>query len=410
MEHTDPVAAAQRVAYELLIPRAEDTDQAAVVPRGNLEALAQAGLYGLACPGPSQASGPAMRQVQEILAGACGATYFVWAQHHSPVRLLAATANDGLRRRWLEPLCSGQALAGVAFAYLRRPGPAAVTAQPVGGGWLVNGTAPFVTSWGLADLFVVVAATGDGQLVWFCLDGRASDTVRPSEALSLAVLQATSTVQLTFDRLWVADKDVLGVEPLTAWRGRDRLATAQPSAAAFGLAGRGCALLAERARAAPQVAEAAAALSDELERCRDHGYGLADTLAGGMVPLPVDAAGPGETGQGEAGPGRADPGGAVSGDTEPGDTESGPGGRLDQHLDDMVAARAWALDVAQRSALALAAAVGGRAMARSHPAQRLVREAAFYAVQAQTAALRAATLGRLSAPTTTGAGWPTPGD
>ncbi|PZS19155.1 MAG: hypothetical protein DLM54_07370 [Acidimicrobiales bacterium] len=384
MEHTDPVAAAQRVAYELLIPRAEDTDQAAVVPRGNLEALAQAGLYGLACPGPSQASGPAMRQVQEILAGACGATYFVWAQHHSPVRLLAATANDGLRRRWLEPLCSGQALAGVAFAYLRRPGPAAVTAEPVGGGWLVNGTAPFVTSWGLADLFVVVAATGDGQLVWFCLQGRATPAVSPSAPLALAVLQATSTVQLTFDGLLVGNDDVLGVEPLAAWRGRDRLATAQPSAAAFGLAGRGCALLAERAQEAPQVGEAAAALAHELGRCRDHGYGLADALAGGVMPLPVDAAGPGETDPGEA------------------------GDRLDEHLAAMVAARAWALDLAQRGALALVAAVGGRAMTRSHPAQRLVREAAFYAVQAQTGALRTATLGRLSAPGTICDGGPTP--
>jgi len=388
------VEAARRVAEDLLIPRAEDTDQALLVPRESLDALARAGLYGLACPGPSQASGPAMRQVQEALAGACGATYFVWAQHHSPVRLLAASTNEGLRRRWLERLCQGQALAGVAFAYLRRPGPAAVTAEPVAGGWLVNGTAPFVTSWGLADVFLVVAATGDEHLVWFCLEGRASDAVHPSAPLSLAVLQATSTVRLTFNRLWVADEDVLGVEPLAAWRQRDRLATSQPSAAAFGLAGRCCTLLAERAREAPQVADAAAALTGELERCRDHGYRLADALAGATVPLPVDAAGPGETGHGAvAGP--ADHGGMA-------------GDRLAEHLAGMVAARAWALDVAQRSALALVAAVGGRAMTRSHPAQRLVREAAFYAVQAQTGALRSATLTRLSVPGPIAAGLPTP--
>jgi len=405
VENIDPVVAACRVAKDLLIPRAEDTDQAAIVPRDNLKALAQAGLYGLACPGRSQASGPAMRQVQEILAGACGATYFVWAQHHSPVRLLAATANDGLRRRWLDPLCNGQALAGVAFAYLRRPGPAAVTAEPVSGGWLVNGTAPFVTSWGLADVFVVVAATDDGRLIWFCLEGRAREAVRPSAPLALAVLQATSTVQLTFDRLLVSDEDVLSVEPVAAWRRRDGLATAQPSAAAVGLAGRCCALLAERAREAPQVTETAAALAGELGRCRDHGYGLADALAGGTVSLPVDAAGPGDTESGDT-----ESGDTESGDTESGDTESGKRDRLDDHLAGMVAARAWALDLAQRGALALVAAVGGRAMARSHPAQRLVREATFYSVQAQTAALRTATLGRLSAPPTTGAGLPTPAD
>lgn len=393
--------AATRVASDVLFPRAQQTDQALVVPRENLDALADAGLYGLACPGPSQASGPAMRQIQETLAGACGATYFVWAQHHSPVRMLAATTNDAMRQRWLGRLCRGQALAGVAFAYLRRPGPPAVAAQPSAEGWLVNGTAPFVTSWGLADLFVAVAATSDGRLVWFGLEGRATGSVRPSSPLTLSVLQATATVQLAFDRLVVGDEDVLRVESLTDWLRRDRLATAQPSAAALGLAQRCCDLLAQRAQQAPQVADAAAALTDELERCRDASYALADALTGSPVPLPVDVASPdetegGESSQGEAGP--ASPGDGPGRQAGGGPT---PGDQLDAHLDLMVQARAWCLDLAQRAALALVVAVGGRAMARDHPAQRLVREAAFYAVQAQTGALRSATLARLARPAPT---------
>jgi len=60
----------------------------------------------------------------------------------------------------------------------------------------------------------------------------------------------------------------------------------------------------------------------------------------------------------------------------------------------LAGARAEAVDVAQQAALALLSAVGGRGMELTHPAQRLVREAAFYAIQGQTADGRAASLRR----------------
>ena len=115
----------------MLAPAAEATDRAAVVPRSHLEALAGAGLMGLYRP---PAPAPAVvREVYEALAGACGVTFFVWVQHHAPVRMLAASANEALRARYLEDLCAGRLLGGVAFAYLRRPGPPAVVATPVPG-------------------------------------------------------------------------------------------------------------------------------------------------------------------------------------------------------------------------------------------------------------------------------------
>jgi len=64
--------------------------------------------------------------------------------------------------------------------------------------------------------------------------------------------------------------------------------------------------------------------------------------------------------------------------------------------DALSSGRAWGIDLAQRASLALLTAVGGRGMDRSQPAQRLVREAAFYSIQAQTARGRAASLRRQS--------------
>ena len=71
-------------------------------------------------------------------------------------------------------------------------------------------------------------------------------------------------------------------------------------------------------------------------------------------------------------------------------------GARDAHLARLVEARVSNLEVANTASQALVTAIGGGAMARSHPAQRLAREAMFYGVQAQTGAIRRASLRRLS--------------
>ena len=63
---------------------------------------------------------------------------------------------------YLAPLCAGQVIAGVAFAHARRIGPAAVRATRVAGGWQFDGFAPWTTSWGIAQQFVIVGES-DGR-------------------------------------------------------------------------------------------------------------------------------------------------------------------------------------------------------------------------------------------------------
>ena len=325
-----------------------------MVPRSHLRALADAGLYGLNGPLPAggAAAPPAVsRLVYETLAGACGVTFFVWVQHHAPVRMLAACTNVALRERWLPALCRGDVLGGVAFAYLRRPGPPAVAARPTKGGWVVDGEAPWVTSWGLAGVYAVAAAAGD-DVVFFVLPADAPPPeVQASPPLPLVAMAASATVRLAFDGLFVPTADVIATVPLAEWKARDRVATAHPHPAPFGVAARAVRLLSERARATEQTAvgSAAAALAAELDACRGHAYGLIDD---GDEAVP----------------------------------------------DGLVQARAWGLDLALRAASALVAATGGEAMVLSHPGQRLVREAAFYSIQAQSPDMRRATLDRLTRP------------
>jgi alkylation response protein AidB-like acyl-CoA dehydrogenase len=314
----------------VLAPAAEATDRAAVVPQSHLEALAGAGLMGLYRP---PATPPAVgREVYEVLAGACGVTFFVWVQHHAPVRMLAASANEGLRARYLDDLCAGRVLGGVAFAYLRRPGPPAVVATPVPGGYRVDGEAPWVTSWGLAGLYAVAARLGE-QVLFFVVEAD-TPALRASPPLALAAMGASSTVRLSFAGLFVPEDDVLAVVPFAQWQADDEIATAKPNPAAFGIAATCVGLLGDTP------------LTAELEECRRRSYALADAA-------------------------------------EP-------------DLDALVEARAHGLELAVRAATALVVATGGRAMSADHPAQRLLREAAFFTIQAQTPALRRATLAQLA--------------
>jgi len=75
---------------------------------------------------------------------------------------------------------------------------------------------------------------------------------------------------------------------------------------------------------------------------------------------------------------------------------NGDAGATDAVIAEGAAERDRGLDLARRATDALVAATGGGAMSLEHPAQRLVREATFFLIQAQTGDLRAASLARLA--------------
>ena len=349
---------ARVIADTVLFPQAQETDTAELVPRGHLDALREAGLNGLqgptGFPGGLAADHATARLVFSAVAGGCGATAFVWAQHHGAVRRL--TGGDGPGRdRWLPSLCDGSLLAGIGFAYLRRPGPPAVRAVPSGSGWRLEGAAPWITGWGLAGLFVIMARADDGSVVTVVVDEPYErPELIPGPRQRLAVMGSTGTVSLRFDGLEIDETSVAGVQSSEAWERRDRIGSAMPSAAPLGIAERAIDLLAGKGEASPIAADVAAALREEL----GHRQSGADRLAGALTGADDDGL--------EAVLGR----GAIE--------------------------RDHGLDLARRATDALVATSGGGAMGLTHPAQRLSREATFFLIQAQTGSLRAASLRRLS--------------
>jgi alkylation response protein AidB-like acyl-CoA dehydrogenase len=207
----DVIAIAEDIAERVLLPAAMDVDAADLAPRAHFDLLAEAGLFGLA--GPEGVNLPALTAVIERLASGCLTTAFVWIQHHTPVRELTASGNDTLRDEWLPELCSGRKRAGIALGGLQM-GAAGLKAEPAEGGWLISGVAPYATGWGLIDVLLAAAMTPDGRVLRALIDARASAALRP-EPLRLIAANASGTVRLHLDRLFVPEERVTSLAPYT---------------------------------------------------------------------------------------------------------------------------------------------------------------------------------------------------
>jgi len=237
----DIVQAAQRVADDVLFPAALSTDASEVVPGRLLDALADAGLYGLAAPrhaGGAGADFAAVCAVHEALASGCLTTTLVWAQHHGLVRALAQGGDTELANRWLTPLARGRVRAGLALGgALPQP---TLRATPDGRGWLLDGVSPFVSGWGRIDVIHVAARAADGELVWLLVDAGEGPSLR-ADPLRLCALNATATARVTFDRLAVAADRVTGKSPVSAGTAPEVLRI--HAAFALGVAARCCRML-----------------------------------------------------------------------------------------------------------------------------------------------------------------------
>ena len=107
----------------MLFPAAVATDRGGVIPTAHLQALQDAGLYGIFSTesvGGSNLSNADRDLVIEALAGGCLTTTFIWQQHAGPATATALC--DGEAHRYAAGLAKGETRGGVAFAHLLRQG------------------------------------------------------------------------------------------------------------------------------------------------------------------------------------------------------------------------------------------------------------------------------------------------
>jgi Acyl-CoA dehydrogenase, N-terminal domain len=256
---------ARQIAEEILFPSAMYVDAADQIPAGHLDVLADAGLYGLAGPaaaGGLDADAATFCNVIEIMASGCLATTFVWLQHHSTVRALAGSSNSALRDRWLAPLCRGASRAGIALGGAR-PGPVLLRASAVPGGYVFDGSAPWVTGWDMIDVVHTLARDDYGNLVAALLPARVSATLAASR-LNLAAVNASRTVELAFTGHFVPAELVSGVVTHGQWLARDAASLRPNGSLSLGVAARCDRLLGGLAGPAGQSSAATGPLVAEL--------------------------------------------------------------------------------------------------------------------------------------------------
>lgn len=315
------------------------------VPRETLLELGRHGLFGA----PLQPAS-ATRELAELIAGADGDTWFCWSQHGAPLRTLQGAPDPGSwASPWRESLQAGSAIAAVAFAHLRRPGAPNPVAKAVSGGWRINGTLDWITSWDIADVVLVMARDRDSdQIVQVLLPAghnAASSGLSVGPVLDLIAMRGTHTRPARLDDVFVPDDHVVDVVRLDQWRTADDAKTVHASPAAFGVTRSAIAELAQLAheRSSQTLHHLSEALSQECHQLRQRAYELMD----------------------------------ASDSTD-----------RDEHLQ----VRAHSLDLVMRATTAVVTARAGAAMMAGDSAERRVRTSLFLQVQAQTPATREASL------------------
>lgn len=326
------VERAEELARGIIAERAAAVDRGAETVAANLQALVEAGLAGLTVPaayGGDEVSAVAELRVLEALAYGDGTTPFVIAQHYGTSRMLAASANEALRRAVLPSMADGSLLAGFGISQVRREGRPAVAAERREEGYRLHGFIPWMTGYGLFSHAVIAGILPEGEAVLAWVPFAESAQLRFSAPMELIAMNAAQTVSATCDNFDVGPAEIVSAEP--AMRRARANATTVPCL--LGLA-RACiddlAALAER-RNAPDSASAATRLAHRLAMLRPRFYGVAAELA-----------------------------------------EGGPEAPLAE-------VRAAATQLALDAASTLIVATGGGANALGHPAQRRLRESSIFA-------------------------------
>ena len=351
---------AQHLADTLFRPQAQAADQGDIHGQvaSNVRMLAENGYFGLGISpeyGGLGADEATRREYTELMASACGVTAFVQQQLHAGGGFVGGGRSLALKSEKLPRFASGEELCGVAFSHLRRSGPPMVTAERVPGGYRVSGKAPWVTGWGLLDSFILGAVRlPENDHIYFYVPKSGNEAaLQPGPAIPLVVMNASDTVEVTLDSLFLPDEYVLYERPAEALKRGDFCGITGHVFLPLGCA-RGS-VIALRALAEQRRSEtfthAADEFQQEINTCR------ADALQW-----------------------------------------SGACAEQPEYKDRALLARASAITLATRAAHAVVTATGGGAHLLSSPAQRLLRESIFYTTTAQTSDVQSATLDLLISP------------
>lgn len=216
---------------------------------------------------------------QAAIARYSGALAFLQTQHQSAATMLAASDNKDLQAEYFPLMGNGEKLVGVGFSHLRRRGYVAVIATPVNipgnksgnKGYLINGTVPWITGWGMFADFIVAATLADGSAVFGMVpfDNIQDGSIKLSPVAELMAMPSTNTVSARFENYLLSEEKVLFIKAPNWIHNSDRQNVLKATFLMMGCAEAGLRVIAENyeKKQLPFIHTAHQQLHHELTRC-----------------------------------------------------------------------------------------------------------------------------------------------
>lgn len=210
---------AKEFAQRELAPFAQKRDEEEIFPETEMKKLGELGLLGVNVPehfGGAEAGVIAYSLAITELAKACASTAVTVAVTNMVAEVIAKFGNDAQKKRFIEPLVEGHAIAG-AFALSEPqcgsdPGSLATKAEKKDGGWVLNGNKQWITSGDKAGVIVVWARTneqpGAKGISAFVIDGKTKGLSVGKHEKKMG-LRGSSTVPLVFEDCFVPEDALL---------------------------------------------------------------------------------------------------------------------------------------------------------------------------------------------------------
>ncbi len=212
---------AHTFAHDYVRPEAPHYDQQRRVPTPVLEAAHAAGMISRAIPeqygGGGMDSALAGALIGEEMAWGCVGIHSYLEATNMFISAVLEAGTDEQKKLWLTRLCDNRPVFG-SFA-CTEPGAGsdvaniASTAQPVPGGWKLQGQKVFITNAGLSEVLVLVArlagTAGHDGLTLFLIDGHAKGVSYGPRAQTMGWRAATNA-EIFLDEVFVPHDQVLG--------------------------------------------------------------------------------------------------------------------------------------------------------------------------------------------------------
>ena len=159
------IETAEKLAREVIQPRAQHYDETETFCAESLQALAELGGMGINLPeeyGGLGIGSLAMSRVVEAVAGACASTASALTAHFLATDSILIGGTEAQKQEWLPRAASGELLGAFALtepAAGSNPADMRCRAQPQDGGWRIRGSKHYITNAREAGFIVLYAKT-----------------------------------------------------------------------------------------------------------------------------------------------------------------------------------------------------------------------------------------------------------